>query len=389
MPSKIRKRGNGTYEIAAYAGYDAHGRQIVKRKTIKAKTDREAKKMQASFEASLQHGNITLTGKLKVSEFAHQWFHDHCEKKLAPKTQRSYLNHLNTRILPALGHIDINKLCPQHIIKFLNDLQESPSRFDGRDGNVSSESFCYSFRVLSSMLQDAVHWQIIPSNPCKRVEPPKAARKKIKVMNETDVSQMLAALQEEPLKYRTIVMLALDSGLRLGELMGLKWQDIDLEHSLVSVNKANQALVGKGIFTKCPKNESSVRSVVISNSTTILLRTYRCEQLKTQMLLGEKWIDEGWLFTQWNGKAMYPDTPSHWFRDFLAKHSLPHMRFHALRHLSATVLISQGVPLKNVSSRLGHADIRTTANIYSEALQSVDRQAASKMDEFLQRTGVS
>ena len=100
-------------------------------------------------------------------------------------------------------------------------------------------------------------------------------------------------------------------------------------------------------------------------------------------MLAEKWIGEDWIFTQWNGKPIYPTTPSAWFRKFLKRHNLPHMSFHALRHLSATVLIAQGVPLKNVSTRLGHADIRTTANIYSEALQSVDRQAADKMDEFL------
>ena len=386
MPSKIRNRGNGTYEIAAYAGYDENGRQIVKRKTIKAKNEKDALKQQVAFEIAVQQGTITLTGKLKVAAFAQQWFDDHCRKNLAPKTQRSYLNHLNNRILPALGHIDINNLRPQHIIKFLNDIQESASRFDGREGKVSDESFSYCFRVLSSMLQDAVQWQVIPSNPCKRVEAPKVARKKIKVMDEQSVDRMLDALQEEPLKYRTIIMLAIDSGLRLGELMGLKWTDVDLEHSIISIEKANQALSKIGIFTKSTKNNPSVRNVVISNNSKTLLTIYRQEQLKTRIQLGEKWMDEGWLFTQWNGKPMYPGTPSQWFRNFLKRHDLPHMRFHALRHLSATVLIAQGVPLKNVSSRLGHSDIRTTANIYSEALQSVDRQAAAKMDEFLTRS---
>lgn len=385
MPSKIRKRGEGKYEIAAYAGYDEQGRQVVKRKTVTARNEKEAAKLQAAFEASVQQGYATLTGKLKLSEFAKQWFDDHCRKNLAPKTQRSYRNHLNNRILPALGHIDINKLRPQHIIRFIHELQEEGKCFDGRTGKVSQESACYSFRVLSSMLQDAVHWQVIPSNPCQRVEAPKPLRKKVSIMDEENIVRMLSALEGEPMKYRTIVMLGIDSGLRLGEMMGLKWQDIDLEQATLSVNKANQALVGKGVFTKRPKNESSVRSIALSESTVSLLTMYRNEQSETMFQLSGKWIDEGWVFTQWNGKPMYPDTPSHWFRDFLKHHNLPHMKFHALRHLSATVLIAQGVPLKSVSARLGHADICTTANIYSEALQSVDRQAASKMDEFLRR----
>ena len=385
MPSKIRKRGDGKYEIAAYVGYDEQGRQVVKRKTVTARNEKEAAKMQAAFEAAVQQGCVTLTGKLKLSEFAKQWFDDHCRKNLAPKTQRSYRNHLNNRILPALGHIDINKLRPQHIIRFIHELQEEGQRFDGRIGKVSQESVCYSFRVLSSMLQDAVQWQIIPGNPCQRVEAPKIVRKKVRIIDEESIGRMLEALVGEPMKYRTIVMLGIDSGLRLGELMGLKWQDIDFEKATLSVTKANQALVGKGVFTKRPKNESSIRDVALSSSTLALLKIYQKEQMRTWLLLKEKWIDEGWVFTQWDGKPMYPDTPSHWFREFLTRHGLPHMRFHALRHLSATVLIAQGVPLKSVSARLGHADIRTTANIYSEALQSVDRQAASKMDEFLRR----
>ena len=385
MPSKIRKRGDGKYEIAAYAGYDAQGRQVVKRKTVAARNDKEAAKLQAAFEASVQQGYATLTGRLKLSEFAQQWFDDHCRKNLSPKTQCSYRNHLNNRILPALGHLDINKIRPQHIIRFINDLQEQGQRFDGREGRASQESVCYSFRVLSSMLQDAVLWQVIPSNPCQRVEAPKPARKKVHIIDEESIGRMLAALAGEPLKYRAIVMLGIDSGLRLGEMMGLKWQDIDFGKGTISVTKANQALAGKGVFTKRPKNESSVRDVALSSSILSLLKLHRKEQARARLLLEEKWIDEGWVFTQWNGKPMYPDTPSHWFRDFLARHGLPHMRFHALRHLSATVLIAQGIPLKNVSARLGHADIRTTANIYSEALQSVDRQAASKMEDFLRK----
>ena len=385
MPSKIRDRGNGAYEIAAYAGYDEKGRQIVKRKTVKAKSLKEAMKLQAAFEMSLQQGDLTLTGRLKLSEFARQWFDDHCRKNLAPKTQRNYRNHLNNRILPALGHIDINKLRPQHIIRFISSLQEQGSRFDGREGRVSEDSVSYSFRVLSSMLQDAVQWQVIPSNPCQRVAAPKVVRKRVRIMDEESIGKMIAALAGEPMKYRTIIMLAIDSGLRLGEMMGLKWPDIDFNRSELSVTKSNQALVGKGVFTKCPKNESSVRSVALSATTMSLLEEYRREQEEIRWQLGDKWVDEGWVFTKWNGLPMYPDTPSHWFRIFLERHGLPHMRFHALRHLSATVLIAQGVPLKNVSSRLGHADIRTTANIYGEALQSVDRQAADKMDEFLLR----
>ena len=385
MPAKICKRSESTYRLCVAVGYDEKGKQIVKYKTIKAKSMREAEREYVLFAAAVQNGEVAFTGKMKLAEFAKQWFDEHCKAELAPKTQRAYKNHLNNRILPALGHIDINKIRPQHIISFLRDLQERKERYDNRSGKVSQASVCYSFRVLSSMLQDAVQWQIIPSNPCRRVEPPSPVKSKVKIMDEENVARMLEALADEPLKYRVIIMLAIDSGLRLGELMALKWEDLRLDEGVLQVTKSNQALKGMGIFTKSPKNESSIRTVVISGSMVALLKQYHSEQAKIRLQLGEKWKDEGWLFTKWDGAPMFPSTPSQWFQKFLRRKGLPHMRFHALRHLSATVLISKGVPLKNVSSRLGHADIRTTANIYGEALQSVDRQAASKMDEFLRQ----
>ena len=253
------------------------------------------------------------------------------------------------------------------------------------EGRISEESIRYCFRVLSSMLQDAVQWQVITSNPCERVKPPSSNHARVRIMDEASLDRMFSVLAEEPFKYQVIVMLAIDSGLRLGELVGLKWADIEMSRGILHVTKSNQAMHGKGIFTKSPKNETSMRDVALSDYCIELLQKHRAQQMEMRSQLGEKWEDGDWIFTQWNGLPIYPTTPSAWFRKFLKRHGLPHMPFHALRHLSATILISKGVPLKNVSARLGHADIRTTANIYSEALQSVDRQAADKMDEFLQR----
>ena len=385
MPAKIKKRENGSYLLSVAIGYDEKGRQIVKTKTIKATSDREANKEYNMFAAEVQQGTITYVGKCKLSEFAKTWFRDYCMKNLAPKTQNSYKNHIEKRIIPALGYIDINKLRPQHIMKFMDDLKENGVRMDGREGPLSGSSILYCFRVLSSMLQDAVQWQVIANNPCSRVKPPRVDHTEINLLNEADTVRMMEYLEEEPLKYRMIVMLAIDSGLRLGELMGLKWTDIDFEKETINVTKSNQALSGKGVFTKDPKNKSSVRRIAVSGSSIALLKRYKREQVEQKFMLANKWVDEGWIFTKWNGLPMFPTTPSQWFRRFLVRRGFPHMRFHALRHLSATLLIAFGIPLKNVSSRLGHADIRTTANIYGTALQSVDRQAANKMDQYLQK----
>jgi len=385
MPSKIKARGNGRYLLSVAVGYDTAGKQVVKTKTIKAAGEREAKREYNLFAAAVLKGEVGFTGKHKLGEFASYWFHQYCQKTLAPKTQRSYKNQLEKRILPVLGYIPIEKLRPQHIMSFIDNMQKQGKRFDGKPAKISGASAEYSFRVLSSMLQDAVQWQVISSNPCARVKPPTAKATPINILNENEIQKMLAVLGDEPLKYRMLVMLAIDSGLRLGEIMGLQWKDLDMERGILKVTRTNQALRGKGIFTKKPKTLNSVRSIALSSSVMDLFKEYRKVQLETQFMLGNKWVNTGWIFTKWNGEAMYPTTPSQWFQRFLKRQGLPHMSFHGLRHLSATILIALHVPLKNVSSRLGHADIRTTANIYGLALQSVDKQAADKMDQYLKK----
>ena len=382
MPSKIRKRNNGTYSLSVAVGYDENGKQIIKTKTVNVSSQRGAVKAYNEFAAEVRKGTVAYTGKLKLRDFAKQWFQEYCQKKLAPQTQRAYKNQIDNRIIPALGHIEIKELRPLHIIQFINTLEGEGVRFDGRKGKISGEAVIYCFRVLSSMLQDALQWQIISVNPCAQVKPPSVKHHKPTNFDEDSVARMINALNDEPLKYRIIINLALDSGLRLGELMGLQWSDIDFEKSILSVTKSNQALRGKGIFTKSPKNETSVRNVALSENMLTQLKEYHKWQIEQKELLANQWHDEGWLFTQWNGKPMFPSTPSHWFKKFLKRHNLPNIAFHDLRHLSATLLISFGVPLKNVSSRLGHADIRTTANIYGAALQSVDHQAANQMNEY-------
>ncbi|MEN6386229.1 MAG: site-specific integrase [Veillonellales bacterium] len=130
-------------------------------------------------------------------------------------------------------------------------------------------------------------------------------------------------------------------------------------------------------------NDSSCRRITLPTSIVVLLKEYKSQQNAVRLELGDKWQDHDRLFTQWNGKPMYTQTPSQWFSKFLKRHNLPHVPFKGLRHTSASLLIAQGVPLKNVSTRLGHTDIRTTANIYSHSLQSVDQQIADSMDTFL------
>jgi integrase len=385
MPRKITKRGPGKYLLTISVGYNAKGKQVIRSKIVMASSDLEARRAYAKFETDvLGSQKLYANSNCRLEDFADIWLRDYCDKYLSPSTALSYRNQLKLRINPELGHKRLNKIMPMDIIRFVNHLQDTRHRFDGKDKPLSDEVISYTFHVLTSMLHDAVEWQMIDFNPCDNVPRPKVRHRKVILPTEKEVDKILEALTKVPLKFRTLVFLAIATGLRRGEILGLQWSDIDLDKGLLRVERTVQ-VIDKQPVIKGPKTNGSQRTIVLPASIIKLLKEYKTEQRKRKKKLLNQWLDQGWIFTTWNGRYMSPSTPSKWFHDFLVDHKLAHMSFHALRHLSATILISEGVPLKNVSSRLGHADIRTTANIYSDALQSVDRAASNMMEQYLSK----
>ncbi|BAE82597.1 tyrosine-type recombinase/integrase [Desulfitobacterium hafniense] len=296
-------------------------------------------------------------------------------------------------ILPQLGNLKLSDLRPGHLMKFYKYLEQDGIRQDGKPGKLSDRSIRYYHAVLSSMLEDAMKWQLITSNPAARVEAPKVRRKQTTSYDETQSAELLQALYSEPIKYRVLTTLALYTGLRRGELLGLEWKVIDMENAQIAVVKQSQYTPETGVVDRKTKTEGSQRLISIPTSIVTLLKEYKAAQNEERLKVGSLWQPSDKLFTTWNGKPMHPDTVSSWFNDFLTRYnektiqqgkaSLPHIRFHDLRHTSASLLIAQGVPLKNVSSRLGHSSIAITADIYASALQSADKEAAQKLEDIL------
>lgn len=167
------------------------------------------------------------------------------------------------------------------------------------------------------------------------------------------------------------------------KIMGLEWKHVNLESGSINVEQSSQYIPGKGIFTKDTKNQSSRRVVAVPGSVLSLLKEYRTQQLEHRLKVGDLWNGSDQLFTTWDGKPAYPGWPSKWLKKFLEINQLPHTTFHSLRHLSATLMIKEGIPVKSISARLGHSTISTTMDIYGHALKSTDQEAADKMDEFI------
>lgn len=248
---------------------------------------------------------------------------------------------------------------------------------------LSGKTMQHYHRLISSIMNTAVQWQVISNNPCSRVKPPKAERKEAEYLDEVQAVQLLQCLENEPITYKTLFTVILYSGMRRGEACGLEWSDIDLENGIVDINKSSLYLPGKGVFDDDTKNATSRRVIRLPAPAVTALKALKVYQAQERLKLGEQWQNSNKIFTAWNGMPIHPDTVSSWFHDFVRRHELPNIKVHSLRHTNATLLIYNGTDIKTVSQRLGHANVTTTGNIYTHAIKTADERAAEALADIL------
>ncbi len=250
---------------------------------------------------------------------------------------------------------------------------------------LSDKTILHHHRLISSILSTAVQWQLIFSNPCDRVKPPKVESKEARYLDDEQTAVLFERLQTEPAQYKTMIMVLVYTGMRRGELCGLKWTDIDFKNRIINIQRTSLYLPGKGIFEDSTKNYSSQRVIKVSDMVISLLKSHRMQQNTDRIKIGDRWEDTGYIFTAWNGKPIHPDTLSGWFRSFVKKHDMPDVSIHSLRHTNATLLIANGVNLTTVANRLGHANTNTTTKIYAHAIKTADEMAADTLQDILNK----
>ena len=392
MAGSIEKRGKNSYRLSCLAGYDLKGKPIKKTKTIHG-SKKDAEIELAKFVADVQNGLVVEGKNLTFSEFTEVWKKNYASKELAPSTYKRYCRILDTRLLPYFGHFYISKIKPTDIMQFYDLLSRDTQLVRKKNNNgsktfkpLSGKTILEHHRLLRAMLHKAVYWQMIVSNPAERVQPPKAKKPKRKFYDDEQCKVLLESLEtldNDQIKYKVAIILTIFTGVRLGELMGLEWSDINFRDGIVSVNRSSQYLADKGVFTKVPKTESSVREVAIPDFVISLLEEYKLWYEEQKSNYGELWTDSNRLFVQADGKPMHPSTISKWFVKFISQIGLPVINFHGLRHTNATLLISQNVDVAVVAARLGHAQITTTFNFYVHPIISHNRTAGNVLENLL------
>lgn len=377
MAGTILELGENKYRFMVWCKSEYDNKRIRKSKVVTAKSKREADKKLAEFvsecEQKFSLGGSTMT----FEQFSRKCIDEYAKPNLSPVTVEGYDRELKNRIIPAFGNLILTELKPMHIIHFYNELLIAP-RLDGQEGVLSGRSRNNVHRILSSMLTNAVYWQLISENPVKRVRPPKQEKHKAKFYNEEETIRMLSCLENEDMKYKVAVHIAILTGMRRGEILGLEWRDIDFDKHEVSLERSSVYTETNGVIEKDTKTHTS-RTLSIPAELCDFLQIYMVHWNEQKNKLGDLWQETDRLMVQWDGKPMFPATLSHWFGKFLKKNDLPKITFHELRHTSATLLINLGIDVATVAKRLGHAQNSTTLNFYTHAISSADKAAAEML----------
>lgn len=424
--ASIRKRGN-TYQIVVSNGRDMNGKQLIETATFTPdpeKTDKQNEKalqlFAMEFEKKVKDGKCFSGQRMTYSSYIDIWMKDYAEKQMEQTSYERCESALRTIILPALGHMKLSAIKPLHIQKLYDSMLKNGYEKNGKQYSYNPNTVKRVHQIISSSLNTAVYWQLIEDNPCKRVKPPKVEKQvDVKHFTLEQAQAFLEYLDEPytityrgrqkhdgspsdqyheersiPLQFRVFFNIALTSGCRRGEMLALKWDDVDYAHNTVEIRKS-AARVKEGIIIKAPKTFSSNRIVTLPADCMKLLKRLEIQQKEYRLQVGEYWKGEGHIFTQDDGSIMDISTPNKVFKKIIRRYNedinhqekLPEITLHGLRHTSATLLIAQNIDVKTVSGRLGHSETSTTMNIYAHSLAKRDEEAAASLDILFKKHG--
>jgi integrase len=348
-------------------GYDEHGKR--KRRTVYGSSKKEVQEKLRQLQHDAATGRLAEANTLTVKEWLTTWL-ETAKSRVQPKTYLRYEQLVRLRINPHLGGTRLAKLAPVHIQQLFTALE--------REG-VSARGRQMAGTLFHKALRDAVRLHLIPFNPAAEVEKPRPDRPKMEVYDEAQVRALLAVASSHRLY--ALFVLALDTGMRQGELFALAWDDLDLEAGTVLVQRSLEEINGKHRI-KEPKSGKG-RRIDLSPFAVEALREHR----KAMLAEGNYRPDAPVFCAPEGGRPLKPNFQRRVFRPLQKAANLPEIRFHDLRHTAATLMLLNDVNVKVVSERLGHASIQLTLDTYSHVLPTMQKIAAERMDAFFRKTG--
>jgi integrase len=372
MKGAIRKprTSGGAWSYRLDLGFDDAGKRR-QRQVGNFATKREAQSALNEALAGLQKGTYVAPSKQTVREFLDTWI-DTVKPELAITAWTNYRNVLGSYVLPHIGSVRLADLSPMDIKRWHGELLDHGRR-NGAPLAVNSVKLAH--RVLHRALADGVRWNVLPANPASSVRVPKGAHKEMSVWTSEEARRFLDSLEQDRL--RGLWALALHTGMRRGELAGLRWSDVDLVGGTLTVAQ-QRTTAGSQTVTMAPKARSQ-RQLALAGPTVSTLRDHLDRQTSERASAGVAWVETGYVFVDESGEPLLPQRITKMFAAAIARTNVPTIRLHDVRHTMATNALAAGVHPKVVQEQLGHSTIAVTMDTYSHVPQAVRRESAGRI----------
>ena len=371
----VRLRKDGRWEGRIVIGYDENG--LPKTKNVLAKTKGECiEKLKALKSTITPDTPVKLKADMPFGEWLDHWYETYCKPNARPATQRTYEGYIRLYLHPRLGSIPLNKVTTSDIQQMCTWMM-TEARVDQKngEGGLSDSQVINCYSLCDRVLEKAVTEKLIVRNPAKGCKLPPDRPKEMKVLSREDMQKVLIQAKEE--NYYELFLLEFATGLRLGELMALQWDDVDLVTGELRINKQVN-LVGSKLVISEPKTKAAVRTLILPPSVRKVLAEYKTR------------VNSRWLFPspKKDDLPIIPSAVSRRLHTLLEHAGCEQVRFHDLRHTFATNALARGMDIKTLSTILGHVSSATTLNTYSHVTDEMRQRAAVKIDQGIAKAEV-
>lgn len=363
----IYQRGDGRWVASLDLGY-ANGKR--QRKVVYGKTRREAADKLKDLTYAQRQGRLVMSDQRTLGDFLDMWLEDVVKPSVRARTHESYEGVVRLRIKPDLGHVRLGKLTTAQVQRLLATRAE----------HLSARGVEYTWQVLVRALHVAVDWNLLAINVAAKAKPPRPAKSEVQPMSVEDMRAVLAACTDHRLE--AAFVLALTTGMRRGEVLGLQWSDLDLDAGALRVRRTLHRVGGK-LHAGEPKSAKGRRTVALSGLALAALKRHRVRQAQQRLALGEAWHDGDWVFTTGDGKPLDPRNFLGDWHALLGSVGLEPRPLHHARHGAASLMLSQGVPLKIVQETLGHSTVSLTVDLYGHLMPGDIHRVAQAIDHVM------
>lgn len=355
------------------------GKRVRKYKSVDGKK-KDAELAMHEYIREIEKGYHVTDSKITIAEWIDTWLEVYITPNVSPTTLSRYEGMIKRYIKPLIGRMQVQQLNTLAVQAWVNGLKVSP--VSGKEMSASTVKHVY--HVLKGCMDKAVLAGIIPRTPCVGIMLPKGQKKPPVIYDEEQIKQLIAAAKGTEMEL--VLFIELCTGMRRGELLGLRWQDIDWDKNQIHIVNNRVVVNGKSVI-KAPKTESSCRTIDVPEQLIRDLHKHKMNCWANRLRLGKAYTETDYVIVHPDGKPIYLEYLSQLYTRLQEKAKLPKATFHSLRHLCASIMLLQGVDVKIAQQQLGHADINTTLGIYAHVLPSAAKEAAAKIGSLVYDAG--